>query len=132
MNYYYGMAWLLGLLLWQSPLYSQAVNLDNFQSIQALNIQNCAVVQVNAGWNYKNRVEIEKLAKLCYVGEVDLSNKAIGAVIQKEWNIKVVPTIIIFKEGKEVGEKLNEIRDWWISKGCKPSHKECLSKAVRS
>ena len=37
-----------------------------------------------------------------------------------------------FKEGKEVGEKLNEIRDWWISKGCKPSHKECLSKAMRS
>ena len=35
-------------------------------------------------------------------------------------------------EGKEVGEKLNEIRDWWISKGCKPSHKECLSKAIRS
>tara|TARA_Y100000768_G_scaffold368783_1_gene333079 strand:- start:1057 stop:1335 length:279 start_codon:yes stop_codon:yes gene_type:complete len=67
-----------------------------------LNIQQCAVVQVNASWNYKNRVGIEKLADLCYVGEVDLNNKAIGAVIQKEWNIKVVPTIIIFKEGKEV------------------------------
>ena len=37
-----------------------------------------------------------------------------------------------FKEGKEVGEKLNEVRDWWIDKGCKPSHKECLSKAIRS
>ena len=37
-----------------------------------------------------------------------------------------------FKEGKEVEEKLNEIRDWWISKGCKPSHKECLSKAIRT
>ena len=37
-----------------------------------------------------------------------------------------------FKEGKEVGEKLNEIRDWWINKECKPSQKECLSKATRS
>jgi len=37
-----------------------------------------------------------------------------------------------FKEGKEVGEKLNEIRDWWINKECKPSHKECLSKAEKS
>lgn len=83
-------------------LHSQSVNLDSFQSIQALNIQNCAVVQVNAGWNYQNRVQIEKLSNLCYVGEVDLSNKTIGAVIQKEWNIKVVPTIIILKEGKEV------------------------------
>ena len=102
MNYYYGMAWLLGLFLWQSPLYSQSVNLDNFQSIQALNIQNCAVVQVNASWNYKNRVEIEKLADLCYVAEIDLNNKTVGAVIQKEWKIKVVPTIIILKEGKEI------------------------------
>lgn len=102
MNYYYGIAWLVGLFLWQSPLYSQSVNLDNFAQIQALNIQNCAVVQVNASWNYKNRVKIEKLADLCYVGEIDLNNKVVGAVIQKEWNIKVVPTIIILKEGKEV------------------------------
>jgi len=102
MNYYYGMAWLLGLLLWQSPLHSQSVNLDNFQSIQALNIQNCAVVQVNASWNYQNRVKVEKLADLCYVAEIDLNNKTVGAVIQKEWKIKVVPTIIILKEGKEV------------------------------
>jgi len=96
------MAWLLGLFLWQSPLYSQSVNLDSFQQIQALNIQNCAVVQVNASWNYKNRVKIEKLSKLCYVGEIDLSNKQIGAVIQKEWNIRIVPTIIIFENGKEI------------------------------
>ena len=85
-----------------SWLHSQSVNLDNFAQIQALNIQKCAVVQVNASWNHKNRVEVEKLSKLCYVGEIDLTNKTVGAVIQKEWNIKVVPTIIILKEGKEV------------------------------
>jgi len=85
-----------------SWLHSQSVNLDSFQKIQALNIQECAVVQVNASWNYKNRVKIEKLADLCYVAEIDLNNKTIGAVIQKEWNIRVVPTIIILKEGKEV------------------------------
>lgn len=97
---------ILSLCLWlglsSTWLHSQSVNLDSFQSIQALNIQQCAVVQVNASWNYKNRVSIEKLANLCYVGEIDLNNKAIGAVIQKEWDIKVVPTIIILKEGKEV------------------------------
>jgi hypothetical protein len=85
-----------------SWLYSQSVNLDSFAEIQGLNIQKCAVVQVNASWNYKNRVEIEKLANLCYVAEIDLNNKTIGAVIQKEWNIKVVPTIIILKEGQEI------------------------------
>jgi hypothetical protein len=87
------------LLSW---LHSQSVNLDSFEEIQALNIQKCAVVQVNAGWNYQNRVKVEKLSNLCYIGEIDLTNKTVGAVIQKEWNIKVVPTIIIFKEGKEI------------------------------
>lgn len=102
MNYYYGMLCLLLSLLWQSPLYSQSVNLNNFAQVQALNVEDCAVVQVNASWNYQNRVKVEKLSKLCYVGEIDLTNKNIGAVIQKEWNIKVVPTIIILKQGVEV------------------------------
>ena len=92
----------LTLCLSLSWLRSQSVNLDNFAQIQALNIQKCAVIQVNASWNHKNRVEIEKLSKLCYIGEIDLTNKTVGAVIQKEWNIKVVPTIIILKEGKEI------------------------------
>ena len=85
-----------------SWLHSQSVNLDNFAEIQGLNIQKCAVVQVNASWNHANRVKVEKLADLCYVAEIDLTNKLVGAVIQKEWKIKVVPTIIILKEGKEV------------------------------
>ncbi len=94
--------WLLGLGFFTSSLYSQSVSLDSFQQIQALNIQKCAVVQVNASWNYANRAKIEKLSDICYVAEIDLTNKTVGAVIQKEWNIKVVPTIIILKEGKEV------------------------------
>ena len=101
MNYYYGMEWVLGLFLWQSPLYSQSVNLDSFQKIQLMSLEECAVVQVNASWNYANRLKIEKL-KDCYIAEIDLANKNIGAVIQKEWNIKTVPTIIILEKGKEV------------------------------
>ena len=101
MNYYYGIAWLLGLLLFQSPLYSQSVNLNSFEKIQLVKLEQCAVVQVNATWNYKNRLAIEKLED-CYIAEVDLANRQIGAVIQKEWKVKVVPTIIIFKNGTEV------------------------------
>ena len=94
--------WLLvGLVLLQSQLYTQSVNLDNFQDIQLMSLEDCAVVQVNASWNYANRLKIEKL-KDCYVAEIDLANKNIGAVIQKEWSIKTVPTIIIFEKGKEV------------------------------
>ena len=85
-----------------SSLLSQSINLDNFEDIQLLNIRNCAVVQVNASWNHQNRVMIEKLSKICYVAEIDLNNKQVGAVIQKEWNISVVPTIIILENGKEV------------------------------
>ena len=82
-------------------LHSQSVNLDNFQAIQLMSLEECAVVQVNASWNFANRLDIAKL-KDCYIAEVDLTNKTIGAVIQKEWGIKVVPTIIIFQDGKEV------------------------------
>ena len=46
-------------------------------------------------------IPLERIDK-CYTGYVDLSNKQIGAVIQKEWDIKVVPTIIIFEYGVEV------------------------------
>jgi len=96
---------MLSLCLWFglsfSALHSQSVNLDNFQSIQLMNLEECAVVQVNASWNYKNRLPLEQL-KDCYIAEIDLSNKTIGAVIQKEWNVKVVPTIIIFEKGVEV------------------------------
>ena len=96
---------MLSLCLWFglsfSWLHSQSVNLDNFQSIQLMNLEECAVVQVNASWNYKNRLPLEQL-KDCYIAEIDLSNKTIGAVIQKEWKVKVVPTIIIFEKGVEV------------------------------
>ena len=102
MNYYYGMVWLLGLFLWQSPLCSQSVRLDSFQDVQLLNVQNCSVVQVNASWNHKNRVRIEQLSNICYVAEIDIEDKVIGATIAKEWNIKIVPTIIVLENGKEV------------------------------
>lgn len=93
--------WLLFLGLSTSWLQSQSVNLDKFQDIQLLKNEFCAVIEVNASWNWANKIPLEKIEK-CYTGYVDISNKEIGAVIQKEWNIKVVPTIIIFEYGKEV------------------------------
>ena len=97
--------WISMLLLWlglsTSWLQSQSVSLDNFQDIQLMKNEFCAVIEVNASWNWANRIPLEKIEK-CYTGYVDLANKQIGAVIQKEWDIKVVPTIIIFEYGKEV------------------------------
>ena len=94
--------WLLVLGLSTSSLYSQSVSLDSFQDVQLLNVQNCSVVQVNASWNYGNRVRIEQLDKLCYIAEIDIEDKTIGATIVKEWGIEVVPTIVVLIEGKEV------------------------------
>ena len=51
---------------------------------------------------FQEQARDRKVKKDCYIGEIDLSNKQIGAVIQKEWGISVVPTVIIFREGKEV------------------------------
>jgi len=94
--------WLLVLGLSTSSLYSQSVSLDSFQDVQLLNVQNCAVVQVNASWNYQNRVRIEQLDKLCYIAEIDIEDKTIGSTIVKEWDIEIVPTIIVLKEGVEI------------------------------
>ena len=56
------------------------------------------VVQFNAGWNSANDVEwVEKL-KDCEVQYIDI---AADAAAQAEWEIVVVPTIIVFN-GKEV------------------------------
>jgi len=97
--------WISMLLLWlglsTSWLQSQSVSLDNFQDIQLMKNEFCAVIEVNASWNWANRIPLEKIDK-CYTGYVDLANKQIGAVIQKEWDITVVPTIIIFEYGVEV------------------------------
>jgi hypothetical protein len=93
--------WLLVLGLFTSSLYSQSVSLDSFQDIQLMKNEFCAVIEVNASWNWANKIPLEKLEK-CYTGYVDISNKEIGAVIQKEWDITVVPTIIIFEYGVEV------------------------------
>ena len=93
--------WLLVLGLFTSSLYSQSVSLDSFQDIQLMKNEFCAVIEVNASWNWANKIPLEKLQN-CYTGYVDISNKEIGAVIQKEWDIKVVPTIIIFEYGVEV------------------------------
>ena len=84
-----------------SWLHSQSVNLDSFEDIQLTKNEFCAVIEVNASWNWANKIPLEKLQN-CYTGYVDISNKKIGAVIQKEWDIKVVPTIIIFEYGVEV------------------------------
>ena len=93
--------WLLVLGLFTSSLYSQSASLDSFQDIQLMKNEFCAVIEVNASWNWANKIPLEKLQN-CYTGYVDIANKDIGAVIQKEWDIKVVPTIIIFEYGVEV------------------------------
>jgi len=93
--------WLLVLGLFTSSLYSQSASLDSFQDIQLMKNEFCAVIEVNASWNWANKIPLEKLEN-CYTGYVDIANKNIGAVIQKEWDIKVVPTIIIFEYGVEV------------------------------
>ena len=60
--------------------------------------EDICVVQFNAGWNSANDVEwVEKL-KDCEVQYIDI---AADAAAQAEWEIVVVPTIIVFN-GKEV------------------------------
>ena len=100
MNYYYGMVWLLGLLLWQSPLYSQG-KLKDLQQIQLLSQDECVIVQVNADWNIKASIQLGRLNN-CKWFNASIDDKDYGAVLADEWNIKSVPTIIMFEYGKEI------------------------------
>ena len=56
------------------------------------------VVQFNAGWNSANDVEWVGKLKDCEIQYIDI---AADVAAQAEWEIVVVPTIIVFN-GKEV------------------------------
>ena len=97
----YSMQWLLlvGLCLSSPLLYGQS--LKSLQDVQLLTQQGCVVVQVNADWNISASIDISKL-KNCHIVEASIDNKAYGAALASEWNIKSVPTIIVFEYGKEL------------------------------
>ena len=100
MNLYYGIFWLLGLSLWLTPLHSQG-KLKDLQQIQLLSQDECVIVQVNADWNIKASMDLGRL-KNCKWFNASIDDKEYGAVLANEWNIKSVPTIIMFEYGKEI------------------------------
>jgi len=91
---------LVGLFLWSSLLLAQD-KLKNLEQVQLLSQEGCVVVQVNADWNLSASIDISGL-KNCYIVEASIDNKEYGTALAKEWNIKSVPTIIIFEHGKEL------------------------------
>ena len=58
-------------------------------------------MQVNADWNFSANIDLSKL-KNCAIFNASIDNPAFGAAIKDEWNIKSVPTIIMFEYGKEI------------------------------
>ena len=100
MNYYYGMVYLLGLCLSLSSLWSQG-KLKDLQQIQLLSQDECVIVQVNADWNAKASMDLGRL-KNCKWFNASIDDEKCGALLANEWNIKSVPTIIMFEYGKEI------------------------------
>ena len=100
MNLYYGIFWLLGLSFWLTPLHSQG-KLKDLQQIQLLSQDECVIVQVNADWNIKASIQLGRLNN-CKWFNASIDDKDYGAVLADEWNIKSVPTIIMFEYGKEI------------------------------
>jgi len=91
---------LLGLVLLQSFSYSQAT-LESVQQVQFLSQNVCVVIQVNADWNKSASIHLGHMDN-CQWFHASIDNKEYGAVIAKEWNIRSVPTIIMFEKGKEI------------------------------
>jgi len=101
MNKYTILLWCwLGLALLPSFLVSQD-NIRSLQQVQLLSQDECVVVQVNADWNFSANIDLSKL-KNCAIFNASIDNKEFGAAIRDEWNVKSVPTIIMFEYGKEI------------------------------
>lgn len=94
--------WVLSLSLAFLPslLVSQD-NIRSLQQVQLLSQDECVVVQVNADWNFSANIDLSKL-KNCSIFNASIDNPKFGAAIKDEWNIKSVPTIIMFEYGKEI------------------------------
>ena len=91
---------LVGLSFSSPLLYGQST-LENLQQIQFLSQNVCVVVQVNADWNKGSSIHLGHLDN-CQWFNASIDNKDYGAAIASEWNIKSVPTIIMFEKGKEI------------------------------
>ena len=101
MTKFYGLYGVLfGLALLSAPLLSQS-KLKDLQQVQLLSQDDCVIVQVNADWNANANLDLSKL-KNCKVFNASIDNKEYGTIIANEWNIKSVPTIIMFEYGKEI------------------------------
>ena len=101
MNRYIILLWCwLGLALLPSLLYSQD-NIRSLQQVQLLSQDECVVVQINADWNFSANIDLSKL-KNCVIFNASIDNPEFGAAIKDEWNIKSVPTILMFEYGKEI------------------------------
>ena len=101
---YYGVYGVLfGLALLSSPLLSQG-KLKDLQQVQLLSQNECVIVQVNADWNAKASINLDKYGKIknCNWFNASIDNKEYGAIIANEWKIVSVPTIIMFEHGKEI------------------------------
>jgi len=98
----YSMQWLLLVgLCWLSPLLYGQSTLENLQQVQFLSQNICVVVQVNADWNKSSSIDLGHMDN-CQWFHASIDNKEYGAAIASEWNIKSVPTIIMFEKGKEI------------------------------
>ena len=91
---------LVGLSFSSPLLYGQST-LENLQQIQFLSQNICVVVQVNADWNKSSSIDLGHMDN-CQWFHASIDNKEYGAAIASEWNIKSVPTIIMFEKGKEI------------------------------
>ena len=98
---YYGVYGVLfGLALLSSPLLSQG-KLKDLEQVQLLSQDECVIVHINAEWNARASMDLGKLNN-CKWFNASIDDKNYGAIIANEWNIKSVPTIIMFEYGKEI------------------------------
>ena len=96
-----------------------------------LNIKKINKITIINLWLDYGELEVMDFKDILIINDISIKNDLKNAFNKPPPKFPISGKDLIkkgLKEGKEVGQVLNHIRDWWILNDCKPSYSECLDK----
>ena len=95
-----------------------------------LNIKNINKTTIINLWIDNEELDVMDLKDILLINNINMKKDLESAFDKAPPKFPISGNDLIkkgIKEGEEVGQVLHKIKDWWISKDCKPSYTECLN-----
>ncbi|PPR17037.1 MAG: CCA-adding enzyme [Alphaproteobacteria bacterium MarineAlpha9_Bin3] len=95
-----------------------------------LNIKNINKTTIINLWIDNEELDVMDLKDILLINNINIKKDLKSAFDKAPPKFPISGNDLIkkgVKEGEEVGQLLDKIKDWWISKDCKPSYTECLN-----